>query len=142
MKTFIRALVLLALSASSTAEARDYASAWSLFPEAVAESVQVQAPKIAVASRPTSVSVLMGLPDGCYQAEVKVEHRDDFTHVLKPEIHARAYPCVQVSMFDYQRIDLGKLLPGEHRILVENVSRSVAPTTFWVASDVTAVATE
>ena len=136
--TIIRALVLLALNLSSIAVAKDVSGDWSFLSERAAESVQIQAPKFAVSSRPAEVSVVIGLPSGCYKAIVAVEHKDAFTHVLRPAVRHDPDSCLQISRFDFQTVSLGSLQAGEHQVLVENVTRPAAPTTFRVTGDATA----
>ena len=50
-----------------------------------------------------------------------------------PMVVAGSHPCVQVSRFDVQRINLGHLPVGEHQIVVEDVARPPQAATFWVS---------
>jgi hypothetical protein len=135
VKFFTRALLLALLLASVPAIARNYAADWTLFPEpvnVVPLSVQIHAPKAATTSHEVELALFIGIPVGCYKTDIKVEHRDDHTHVLRPVLYAGTAPCVQVSRFDAQRVSLGYLPVGEHKVIVENVTKPGDPVMFWV----------
>lgn len=135
MKLFY-ALALLALSFSNSVLAKDFTKDWNLFPDGVpsaVESALISVPKSATTARDVGVSLFVGVPFGCNRTMVTVEHKDNYTHVIKPEVVAASSPCLQISRFDAQRVSLGRLLVGQHQLIVENVAKPVEPVTFWVS---------
>lgn len=116
MKSFV-ALVAAVLLASPVARSDILDGDQTLRPE----SVEVTLPENASANEDTAIFLKIALPSGCHQTEVAVEHRDDFVHVITPRVvTVFDSDCLPVANSEFQVVSLGKLLPGEHDIFVEN----------------------
>ena len=103
----------------------------SVFP--APQSVQVQVPSKVSASRNAEVTLLVGSPYSCFKTEVRVTHRDEYTHVLTPVLMPGNQSCVPISRYDVQKVSLGYLQPGEHEVLIPNAIKPVKPARFKVA---------
>lgn len=97
-----------------------------------AEFANVSLPAVPTTSDEVEVSLVLGLPYGCYRPDVGIEHRDEFTHVLKPILLDDANRCSRPTSLDFQKLSLGYLRMGEHRVIVENLEQTFEPRTFWV----------
>ncbi len=94
--------------------------------------VSSEAPTQARVDKEVEMTLVLGLPYGCYRPDVDIEHRDTFTHVIRPVLLEDQVNCLKPSSIDIQRISLGYLSEGAHTLLIENVEQPASPMTFWV----------
>lgn len=135
MKLAVIASLLIGLMAAGTLAARSHPVEWSPFLQKSiqrAEFANVSLTMEPSASDEVELTLVMGLPFGCYRPDVGVEHRDEFTHVLRPVLLEDSMHCIQPSSVDFQKINLGYLSEGTHKVFVENVEQPSEPLTFRV----------
>lgn len=101
-------------------------------PFVLPQAVDVQIPQHVSSDLETGFSVFVSIPSGCYDSRIKVEHLDEFTHRLTPVLTRDYSNCARYSRYDLRVVSLGRLLPGQHEIVVEGTMQPSAKKTFWV----------
>lgn len=99
-----------------------------------AEFANVSLPTVITSSDEIEITLILGIPYGCYKPDVGVEHRDEFTHILRPVLLAEGHRCSRPTSLDFQQLSLGYLRMGEHKIVVENLEQAFEPLSFWVSA--------
>jgi len=72
-----------------------------------AEFANVSLPAVITSSDEIEINLVLGIPYGCYKPDVGVEHRDEFTHVLRPVLLDEGHRCSRPTSLDFQKLSLG-----------------------------------
>ena len=141
MKNFLFVSSLFLALSAGTAMARDFGAGVPSLANARTSKpldAHVEVPTSIAGGRDVRLPVELDLPAGCMTAVVDVEHRDFFTHVLRPRLVATDGPCVLAQAKARTVANLGRLPIGMHTFMVEGVERQQLPHLLWVAGDVLA----
>jgi hypothetical protein len=138
MKLAVMALLAAGLIAAGEPGARSVSLEWPRFAQPSLQQVifvSSDVPAQARADKEIELTLVFGLPYGCYRPDIDIEHRDAFTHVIRPVLLEDQAKCLRPSSIDIQRISLGYLSEGVHTLLFDNVQQAASPATFWVEGD-------
>lgn len=138
MKLAVMALLAAGLVAAGEPAARSVSMEWHRLTKPSLHQVifvSSEVPAQARVDKEVEMTLVLGLPYGCYRPNIGIEHRDAFTHVIRPVLLEDRVNCLKPSSIDIQRISLGYLSEGAHKLLFENVEQAVSPVTFWVDGD-------
>ncbi len=138
MKLAVLTLLAAGIIAAGEPAARSVSLEWPRFAQPSLQQVifvSSEVPTQARVDKDVEMTLVLGLPYGCYRPDIGIEHRDAFTHVIRPVLLEDQVNCLKPSSIDIQRISLGYLSEGAHKLLIENVEQPASPLTFWVDGD-------
>jgi hypothetical protein len=117
-------------SLSSVADQRDH----SIQPDPYATlvSAEISVPQDIMVSSDVIAVVTAVLPSSCYEVRLRVQDRDWRTHVIIPNLVIIGKSCPPFQDTERVRVNLGKLAPGVHSIMMDGAKQPCDANLFRV----------